>query len=55
MDALKQTLTDELQNQHTVNLFGVLRVPQSVVVTWIIMAVLVVLAVECLWLLWKFA
>ena len=45
MDALKQTLTDELQNQHTVNLFGVLRVPQSVVVTWIIMAVLVVLAV----------
>ncbi|BDF69602.1 ATP synthase subunit a [Oscillospiraceae bacterium] len=45
MDALKQTLTDELQNQHTVNLFGVLRVPQSVVVTWIIMAVLVLLAV----------
>ncbi len=41
MDALKQALTEDLGGTPSVQLFAHVSVPESVVVTWIIMAVLV--------------
>ena len=40
MDALKQALTEDLAGTPSVSVFGLFHVPESVVVTWIIMAAL---------------
>ena len=45
MDALKQALTEDLGGTPSVSVFGLFQVPESVVVTWIIMAALVLASV----------
>ena len=45
MDALKQALTEDLGGTPSVSIFGLFQVPESVVVTWIIMAALVLASV----------
>lgn len=45
LDALKQALVEDLGGTPSVSVFGLFSVPESVVVTWIIMAALVVLSI----------
>lgn len=45
MDALKATLIEELQGTPSLSVFGLFSVPQSVAVTWIIMAALVLASI----------
>lgn len=45
MDALKATLVEDLQGTPSVSVFGLFSVPESVVVTWIIMAALVLASI----------
>lgn len=45
MDALKQALTEDLGGTPMVSVFGLFRVPESVVVTWIIMVALVLASI----------
>lgn len=45
MDAFKQALTEDLGGTPSVSVFGLFQVPESVVVTWIIMAALVLASV----------
>lgn len=45
LDALKQALTEDLAGTPMVSVFGLFRVPESVVVTWILMAALVLASV----------
>jgi len=45
LDALKQALTEDLGGTPSVSVFGLFQVPESVVVTWIIMAALVLASV----------
>ena len=45
LDALKQALTEDLAGTPTVSVFGLFHVPESVVVTWILMAALVLASV----------
>lgn len=45
MDALKATLIEDLQGTPSLSVFGLFSVPQSVAVTWIIMAALVLASI----------
>lgn len=45
MDKLRETMLEHLQGDHTVDLLGLFHVSRSVVVTWLIMAALVLAAV----------
>lgn len=45
MDALKATLMEDLQGTPSLSVFGIFSVPQSVAVTWIIMAALVLASI----------